>query len=232
LFFGSNPRITNFVKEAARVFNWIEDDPMKPLDPAEYNRMFQYGLSIMGGFSNYYKMKQANDHGRYLSSTGKITDSQVSKGEAMMKLFGFPTMDETQLRITNDKLYAASQDFKDDVNEYWKTVKMTLAADGIANEDPEFAVRTLSLMTRSFASLSPEFAKELKRLMDRDIQNNDIAVFNRIIKAIGYVDNTTADSILSSYAPGEESQKERALLFLNELKDIKANHDERIREDR
>ncbi|NRA50786.1 MAG: hypothetical protein HRU12_16760, partial [Phaeodactylibacter sp.] len=90
LFFGNNPRITNFFKTAARATNLIDDYE----DPTEFGEVAQAFALMSSGYSSWFKAKYMLETGQKLNSVADISDYSTTTMESLAQAFGFGTTDE------------------------------------------------------------------------------------------------------------------------------------------
>src|SRR5690606_28864348 len=105
---GADGRIPTALKMAARMFTdtWNEEVP----DPVTFWQAADAFLRISSGWNNFQKARAMYALGVAKDKMGKLTDTDVSKFEAIAQAFGFGTSDTRQFYET---LIAASKEIKD-----------------------------------------------------------------------------------------------------------------------
>jgi hypothetical protein len=130
LFFGNNPRITNAFTNVARYFNWVQDFE----DPTDMAMVLNGFAEISSGYSNAFRARYAFKHGQIVHG-GDVIDNHVTVMEAVLKAGGFPTMDETLHWYQITEGYEKSKEFKTDVRQWYKDLKIHLL-----KKDPNFSL--------------------------------------------------------------------------------------------
>ncbi len=219
LLFGQNPRITEAAKTWARFFNLQEDDDTQ--DPVKLSELVKANVSMFSGMSNYFKAKYALETGKKLSASGNITDSNVSTPEAIMQMFGFPTMDETRRAWIGHQQYVMTKAFKDDVNEYYATMKKHLARNNISNGDSEYYVRTISDAWRVFGNDNLAARQIILDNLKKDASKGDILLFKRALQMTQWKDISGLETMVREIPDQEYGKKQAMLDTIEHIKKIK-----------
>ena len=178
LFFGANPRLTNFAKSAARLFHHFDDEK----EPIQVAALAKEASKMFSGMSNIWKAKLALETGKKFNSLGAPTDSEVSAFEGIAQAFGIPTMDEAQRRWISDEQYKNTKAFRDDVKEFYKTVKRELSVDSITPQSHEYVSRIISYANLGFEGAARVEALEMiSKMLLRDAKTGDGSIYMSIL---------------------------------------------------
>jgi len=205
LMFGHNPRMRDAIMGAARFFNLAEDETESPED---FLKVAEGFMSVSSGYSNYMKWSYANEVGKKMSSTGKL--SNVNKAESIAILFGFPTQEETKKYIFDKLRYGKSEDFKDDFNKWYSENKRIAAKLGIANNDVEFESRMINSALVHFQQFPQRFNEMLLQKLEQDAQDGDTVFYESARRLMGI---STADEFknMIQASPLDEETKSNLL---------------------
>ncbi|CAH9011697.1 putative Phage protein [Vibrio phage 409E50-1] len=205
LFFGNNPRITNFAKTAARFFNVVDDFEG---DPTTMSHVWNDFAQLSSGSSNYLKAKMAVEYGKLYSMRGEVVDPSVSTPEAIALAFGFPTMDAAREYNLNNKLYKTKESARKDVDKWFNEYTSRLSREGITAEETDYIVRTMSQAMRAFKD-SPAALDRINYKLERAIHRGDVAIYNAVLKLAGELPPEEAGKLMRSvpnYNPKAKQQ--------------------------
>lgn len=198
LLFGSNPRMTNAFKAAARYFSF--DDDFK--DVVELSDVFHEFASLSSGYSNAFKAIVAKEYQKKYSSSYSVSDTDATTPEAMAQLFGFRSIGETQTWEFSSEVYEKSKSYEDDVNQYYKDLKRYLGPADTPREQRDHMVRVMSQAWRAFDT--PRARQIIARNLERDYQNGDNALFRNALRTLQFMPvEDTISLVEKSYPPGE-----------------------------
>jgi hypothetical protein len=177
LFFGNNPRITNFVKSTARYTNLIDDYE----NPTEFSKVAKDASMMFSGFSNAFKAAYVIEYGRKYGTLGGTTDSTVETPNAIALAFGFQSMEDAINRHLSDTTYKASTSLEEDVTLWHKQLKAHLLSSG---EMPttEYITKVNSEAFRVWGNDNVLAKQHLERLMRKDMANGDNRLMDNILK--------------------------------------------------
>lgn len=184
LLFGGNPRIAQAWRTGMRYFSVIDDyeDPELETKLTDVASSF---LNLASGYSNSFKARYAMQVRQKMSSSGKISDADVTAFEALMANFGFQTRTETGYREVVQLMYGDSTYEPSDVEKWYGDVKAQLARRGQSVSEIEFAQRVAAEAWRVFGEDRPKAAAEITRLLERDAANGDYRMFQNIVRVMG-----------------------------------------------
>ena len=201
LLIGHNPRVTDAYKGAARFFHLMDDDTESPEDFAQVMEGF---ASISSGYSNYMKFDLAQQTARKLSSTGKA--HEISGVESWFLLFGLPPQEETLRRITDNKSYAKSKEFKDNFDHWYKENKRVMAKKGVANQDTEFQERMINKALMHFRGYPERFNEMLLAALARDAKEGDNTLYASATRNMGMMTEGEFKDWISTAPMPEETK--------------------------
>lgn len=183
LFFGNNPRITKLAKTAVR---FVTASDASTMSPTTLSNVYTDLAALSSGMSNVFKAKMALEYHKTYGARGQVSDPSVSTPEAMLLLFGFRTMEQTQRTWVGMDLYENTKAYSDDVNDWYKQLTMKLASEGGRAETDEYITTVLSMSFNAFGS-SEKAMGIIKRNLDRDSQSGTGIIYDSILKRADYV---------------------------------------------
>lgn len=216
LVFGSNPRITNFVKNIAAFSGAIPE-----YTPIELSSLARGFIGLSSGMSNAFKMKFAQKYGQVVSSTGNVIDEHVTSAEAIGILFGLPPEDAAEFYRTNDKAYTKSQAFQDDIKAQYKEVKRQLALAGGNKEASETVLETMNIAWMVFGEDEIEARKAFTSLIKRDLKNGDVFLVEKMFKLSGIMSYDDWRRLVQD-SPITEDKKKELLNIGEQLQNYKS----------
>lgn len=178
LFFGNNPRITEWARSVAKFTNYIPEDTE---DPTTLPMLIEQTLSLSSGFSNAFKARLAYKLNEKHTAQGRVTKEGVNLFEAIGTALGFETQHEMLNRYVADELYEKSKQLEEDVREQYRFTKMQLHRVGKDIRDMDHAA---SLVSFGWTAFEGTRAREIwEGLMRRDIEAGDHTMFNALLRA-------------------------------------------------
>lgn len=178
LFFGSNPRVLNFLKSVAR-YSHLTDD--WATDPTTFTEVAKNFAKISSGYSSYAKAKYALEYGKKMSASGRVTDHDVSSWEAGAALFGIQTEGEKRGFDISNAMYANKTTKENDFGKWYNDFKNHLNTT-YENEDMmEFYSRTLSEFARIYGD-DPTYHYWLDKRLKQDIAAGNDEVYGNIMR--------------------------------------------------
>lgn len=218
LFFGNNPRLTNFAKTAARYFNVIDDYE----DPTTFSQVANDFAKISSGYSNLFKARYALTTGQKINTLGGITDKNVTKAEAIAQVFGFGTLDEAQKYWVNNETYQGSKQFEDDVKAWYKDFKKHIVSKDLGATEQERVTRVFSEAWRVFENDSVRAKQIIASELRRDVANGDARVYQNIMRLAGIMpadELKTLVKALPDYDEGKRAQMLETIDFIESYKE-------------
>lgn len=207
LFFGNNPRLTNFAKSSARYFNLIDDYQ----DPTTFGRVANDFASMSSGYSNAFKAAYALKAGQKISSAGGVTDSSVTRPEAIAATFGFGTMDEAQRRYVNDTTYKKSKAFEDDVKRTYKDLKQHITKEGITPQEQEYFTKVFSEAWRVYGNDDYKARQIIMQELKKDAAAGDGRMYQSVMNMNGMIGTDQVKGLIKAM-PGYDPAKQKAML--------------------
>lgn len=177
---GQNNRVGKAWRTIARYTNLADDFE----SPTEFAQVVQDFLSISSGFSNAYKAIYAFEVRKKMSSSGTITDENVSSIEAAFQIAGIPTMDEKQYRLAQDALFKNRTELKEEVKLWYGDLKRHLSQQGTDPRSMEFASKAFGEAFRVWGATPLQRDKAMKMvqgLIQRDIIDKDFTVMKALL---------------------------------------------------
>ena len=202
LLFGSNPRISNFMKDLA-IFTGAD---------AGHNEMttaklLKSGASLFSGMSNAFKAQYALEYGKVINSRGMVIDENTTTVEGLFMIMGLPPKDVHEYYKTNQKLYSKSQEFRDDIDEWYKETKRQLVLAGGDADAETLALDTMSMGWKVWGAHEVEARKYLTAKIKRDMKTGDDYLVNLMLKRTGMITNESQWRMLVQDAPISEEKK-------------------------
>lgn len=198
LFFGGNPRITEFFKTIARYGNFVDDIE----DPVTMKRIAKDMASLSSGMSNFFKARYIMKTGQKISSSGQVLVEDAGWGEALGVLFGFQTREEANGWYISQAAYEATQEFQDDVREYWKILTRHLTAEGVDQGSEEWTRRVVQDMQRVWED-SPEAKRIILGEMQRSLNQGDARMFQSFMRLMPIMDPAEVRHLARSLPDGD-----------------------------
>lgn len=218
LFFGANPRITNWAKMAARYFNLVDDYE----DPTTFSQVAEGFLRLSSGYSNAFQGAYSLKYGQKMNAYGGITDPEVNTAESFARrLMGVPTMDETRTYYVKNKLYEESKAFEDDVRAWYKDLKRHLADKEMDVQQADYAARVLNEAWRVFDDNKPRAREIITRLLRKDISQGDATLYKSVIQALGMGDAEMVRGMVRSLPNLDEAQRKEILETVDYIESYK-----------
>jgi hypothetical protein len=185
LFFGGNPRMTNFFRTVARYGNFVDDVQ----DPVTMQRIAKDMASLSSGMSNFFKARYVMKTGQKINSTGDVVAHDAGVGVALGALFGFPTREELNRYYLSQSAYEATQEFREDVRTYWREVNRHLTAEGVDKGTQEWERRVVQDMQRVWED-SPAARSIILNEMQGALTSGDDKLFRSLMQLEPYMDNS------------------------------------------
>jgi hypothetical protein len=219
LVFGSNPRISNFVKDIA-AFSGLRPD----YTTLEFSTLAKGFVNMSSGMSNAFKMKFAQKYGKVINSTGSVVDDSVTSAEAIGILFGLPTKDAAEFYKTNDKLYTKSKAFQDDIKAHYKEIKRQLTLAGDSVEASKKILEVMAIGWEVFGDDEIEARKQFASLIKRDAKEGDSFLVEKLFKISGIL-TPSEWNILVQDSPIAEDKKKELLSIGEQLQNYKSGEE-------
>lgn len=206
LFFGNNPRLTNFAKSAARYFNLIDDYE----DPTTFGQVALEFGKMASGFSNAFKAAYIMHYDRKMG-TVNLTDRNVPTAEAVAIAMGFPSLNDAKRMYVSNELYEKSQEFEADVNKWYTENKRHLLSKYPGLQGAELAHMVPTEAMRVWGNGNARAMQIIRQNLLRDVQNGDARLLNRVIEQNGILDAKGFEDLIRN-APYESEEKRQKML--------------------
>lgn len=202
LFFGGNPRITNAMKDAARLMNY---DPSLHATPTDLSTTAIEFSKIASGMSNFFKMKLALEYGQIRNGAGHIVDDNVTSVEALALLWGFSTKDAKKMREMNNQIYNDSKSLKDDVEKMFKEAERQLSQKDLTPEQVRAQIKLLNFGALAWKDIPR--AKEIwGNLVKKSAKSKKEILVRRIMEHHEIIGLDSIDAIVRDSGLDEESR--------------------------
>lgn len=217
LFFGNNPRLTNFAKSAARYFNLVDDYE----DPTTFGQVGLEFAKLSSGFSNAFKAAYVMHYDRKMG-TVTSTDGNVPTAEAVAIAFGFPSLNDAKKFYVSNAMYQKSKSFGEDVNKWYAENKKHLLSKYPGMEGTDYASRVPTEALRVWGNGNAQALQIIRRNIQRDLENGDARLFQRIIEQNGIMSADELEGLIRS-APYESEEKRQQAIgvvrYMNQYKE-------------
>lgn len=178
LLFGNNPRLTNFVKTAARYVNLVDDYN----DPTTFGQVAQEFAKMSSGYSNAFKAAYALEYNKKYNSLGGNPNEVVATPNAIALALGFQSIEDAQNRYVRNAVYNKSKDFEDDVKKQYKEMKAHIMAKHNGVGGSEFAVKMTSEAWRVFGNDNFKARQIFNQELKKDLSNKDAWLHLQILR--------------------------------------------------
>lgn len=217
LFFGNNPRITNFAKSAARYFNVIDDYQ----DPTTFSQVANDFAKLSSGYSNLFKASYMLEYGKKVNTLGGTTDTSVSRPEAIAQVFGFTTLDEAQRYWVNNEMYEKSKAYEDDVKAWYKDFKKHITNKDLNLAQQEQITRTYSEAWRVFGNDSYRAKQIIAQELRKDVSAGDGRMYQSIMRAAGIMSTDEVRTLVKALPGYNEAKKNEIMNTLDYIDSYK-----------
>ena len=178
MYFGNNPRIATAVQDAL-AFTHLRDDY------GDNTSLLQVGhdfAMISSGYSAAMKAKYLLELKKKVSTSGKTTDEDLSKVNAIGTLLGFPTMRESELYQMQQNMMQNKKQVESDFNEFYRQANQHYADQNIQGSDLDHAQRMLTEFYRAYGSDNPTLNEMMDRKLKQDLKNGSNAIYSAILR--------------------------------------------------
>ena len=216
LFFGDNPRVTNFAKTVARFLNLSEDYKD---DPTTLSRVFTDLASMSSGYSNLMKAKMALQYHKQFNSRGAVTDPKVSTPEAVALAFGFRSMDAARETATNAKIYNTKDRIKKDADKFYNDYTHRLSRDGITAEEIDYQVRVMQQAAHVLKD-SPGGIDRVMYRLGADAERGVGTIYDAAIKLSGELPPNELKDIFMNVPDDGTGRKQMLMRYVDDLEKL------------
>lgn len=201
LVLGSNPRVTNFVKQMMRPF--VVDWDKKPEELMLTGQSF---LKMFSGASNIFKAMYAVEFERHMTARGRITDYNVNVIEALAKAAGFATITEIKEFAAQEDFYKATEEYKKDIKLVVDEITMRLANKGISNDEASFYIDAMSQAQVVFKN-DPFYMEEFRNQIRYKALADENSIYLRLREMAGWMDKNEFEKLVQAFPNLEDGHK-------------------------
>ncbi len=216
LFIGSNPRITDSLRTAARYMHLTDDhaNPTQLVDAIHGFVGISSGGRSLWEASQQFKALYAGEVARKLNSTGAISLQDVNGVQVAMQAAGFPDLETSLNAEVKQDLYLKSEAFKQDVTGWYNQYKRDMAMKGDTSTDPGFVRDAYTEFFRVGNKGGAEARQIINTLMIKDLSGTDTSMQKLIMRAAMIPENSDIRAAFEKIPDPE--QRAAALKKLNE----------------
>jgi hypothetical protein len=206
LLFGASPRITDAFRTGLKYF-YPSSDYEDPELETTLTDVSIAAMSLFSGFSSTFKARYAYQTGLKMSGTGRITDADVTKWEAIAAAFGLRTKTE----VGNSEHQQAARFGADsgsgnvlmaDVDAWYSEVKRHLARRGMSVRESDMQQRVLSEAWRVFGDDREKVNSYINGKLTSDAKEGDFIVIQGFINKMGFMNDEETLSLLNTLPAG------------------------------
>ena len=191
MFLGNSPKVVDAFKAGMRAFTPMDyDDPALKTNPVD---VIKATAHLASGYSTYFKGAYALKTGKAMSSSGRISDHDVTEIEALFRgAFGLQTQDETQsFRIFEKmkKIVDKKGVYPEpgDIDKYYDELKRHITRRGKTMAEDDLGMAVLGEMYRVFEDDYSGVGEHIMNRIKRDISQNDLSLVNGLIDKMGFI---------------------------------------------
>ena len=219
LFVGANPRITDAFKTALRAFGIMEDSETTPTTATMAAKEF---LKISSGFSALFKSQYAYEKGKSMNRL----DMNATEEDAFRALFGFVSVEESNAREVNKMYFETAEKERENVKQFFNEAKKQAAR---ADIDVDEYLWSTSILAEAWVvwGSNPEVQqfvfKELEGLMKRELSNKGTAMFDKILKMSGFMEDAEVMAYARALPESKDYDKEKVVKMFETLMRVREN---------
>lgn len=202
MFLGTNPRITNFLKNTM-AFAGVRPD----LPPVDFYKLSRSFAMLSSGMSNFYKARYIEKWNQVKNSSGKVIVEHATQGEAYGQLFGLPPEKVRRYYDTKGKLFDKSEAFREDVNYHYNNIKKNLALAGDDISATDEVMETMAMGWVVFEDYEYEARKQFAALIKKDAKEGDFYLIEKLYKASGIMTPKEWKMLVQDSPLSEENKK-------------------------
>ncbi|MCA1176174.1 MULTISPECIES: hypothetical protein [unclassified Pantoea] len=184
LLMGSNPRITNLVRDFG-IASGLVTDPSSDTSVEKWHAVMQDVANMSSGYSNGYKAWLMLKYQREYSATGAMTRDNVTTPEAFAKALGFQSLAQARSFAVMDDIRTENDKYNADVDQYFNDVSRRLMADGVTAEQQQYLIRMSQYGMSAFPNNVAAHKRWMANMM-KQIEGGDRRLFDSIMSASGW----------------------------------------------
>lgn len=184
LFMGSNPRISNLVRDIGYASGLVAD-PSSDTTPEKWHAVMMDVINLSSGASNARKAWLMLKYQREYSALGGTSRSNVTSPEAVAKLLGFQSLEQARSFAVIEDITAEHDKYNADIDQYFNDVSRRLVGEGVTAEQQDYAIRMYQYGMSAF----PNNHAASKRWMDnmaKQFKAGDRRLFDAIMASSGW----------------------------------------------
>lgn len=205
LFLGANPRFTQLGEAVARLVNPYDEYE----SPNEFLDVVEGFLSLSSGYNNAEKAAYALKTGQVLDSMGNVSDEHVTRLEAMMLSFGFPTIDQAFSYSLGKKVGDKKKEAKEQAKKIYQDLRRHVLQN-TDNADFDFQVKAVNEAYRMFPD-ADLVRQELMNLIRFDARKGHALFPLAVMKTQGILTSDERKAFIRQLPNVDEATKQRML---------------------
>lgn len=211
LMFGANPRLADAFKTGMRYF-YPPIDYEDPTLETKFSDVVKSSLNLFSGYSTTFRANYAYHTRQKMSSSGRLSDKDVTGIEAAMSAFGFQTKTEVGYRETKEKLYGDAAFESDDVKEWYRGLKRHLARRGDRVIEEDFAARAYAEAWRVFGEDRPRAMETILSELEKDAADGDYVMLRSLMSRMGMMNDEEVWQLINKLPAGDVRDKATAIM--------------------
>lgn len=211
LFFGTNPRVTNFMKTLGSLVG-LGGDADKAL-PVRYGNVVTDGANLFSGTSHAFKAMQILKYGQKLNSYGGVIADNMTTTQAVAQAFGFSTQQETNYYELMKKASDLNKNMENDVKEVYKQFARRASQTDLTRDQLMYQVQVFNAAMSIYGN-NPRAQQIFVGELKKSIADGDLRTFKTIMQLSEWADNAEVLELLDK-APMPPEQKDNLRSIVN-----------------
>jgi hypothetical protein len=216
MFFGSNPRVTNAVKDMARYTHLIDDYQ----EPTTFLQVAKDFANISSGMSSYFKAAYLMKTRQKISASGTVTEDNVDAVNAIGALLGFPTNTESTMNYLTQQNIQNKKDVENDFNEWYRLAKQHYSNPDLAGNDLAHTQKMLTEFYRVYGNDNPVLQRLMNEKLQQDLKVGDASMYNMVMRNCPLYNRGDCMNLIDATPfsdPQEKQNLKDLLLFGNQF---------------
>lgn len=184
LLMGSNPRITNLVRDIGYASGLVAD-PSDDTSVEKWHAVMRDVANLSSGLSNGYKAWLMLKYQREYSATGAMTRDNVTTPEAFAKALGFQSLAQARSFAVTDDIRAEHDKYNADIDQYFNDVSRRMVAEGVTADQQQYLIRMSQYGMSAFPNNVAAHKRWMANMM-KQIEGGDRRLFDSIMSASGW----------------------------------------------
>ena len=211
LFFGTNPRVTNFIKTMASVMG-LGGEADKAL-PVRFSNITQDVGNMFSGLSHAYKAAHILQYGQKINAYGGVIQDNMNTVQGIAQAFGFITQDERNMYELMKKASDLKKTREEDIKQIYKEFSRRATQQGMTKDQLQYTVQVFNAAMSIYKS-DPEAQKLFINEMRKGMADGDNRVFETLRRMSGWADNDEVRELLDK-APLDPEKKANLKSYIN-----------------